>query len=146
MARKTAKDKPAKTEIVAFKVEESLALFLNKLQNKSDFIRKAIIAQMGMTCPLCNGSGVVPSGLHAHYEPLLTKHAVRKCDGCGLLLPLPRDLRAASETDRPRVEQFFRGGPWFCPDCYSQAPPCDDCGWHIPLEQSVEHHREAHAH
>ena len=33
-----------KTEIVAFKVEQDLADFLNKLPNKSDFIRKAIIA------------------------------------------------------------------------------------------------------
>ena len=41
MARKTPK-----TAVVAFKVEEELAEFLNKLPNKSAFIRKAIAAQM----------------------------------------------------------------------------------------------------
>ena len=37
--------KAQKTKIVAFKVEEDLAEFLDKLNNKSDFIRKAILAQ-----------------------------------------------------------------------------------------------------
>ena len=37
--------KPPKTAVVAFKVEEQLAEFLNKLPNKSAFIRKAIAAR-----------------------------------------------------------------------------------------------------
>ena len=52
--------KPPKTAVVAFKVEEQLADFLNKLPNKSAFIRKAIAAQLNMACPLCSGAGVVP--------------------------------------------------------------------------------------
>ena len=52
MAQKTPK-----TAVVAFKVEEELADFLNQLPNKSAFIRKAIAAQMSMACPLCHGSG-----------------------------------------------------------------------------------------
>ena len=58
--------KPSKTAVVAFKVEEELAEFLNKLPNKSAFIRKAIAAQLGMACPLCNGKGLVPRGVHDH--------------------------------------------------------------------------------
>ena len=56
--------KAQKTKIVAFKVEEDLAEFLDKLNNKSDFIRKAILAQFSMACPLCAGSGVVARGIH----------------------------------------------------------------------------------
>ena len=56
MARKTEKDKkPGKSQIVAFKVEDELADFLDKLPNKSEFIRKAIAAQLGVACPLCRG-------------------------------------------------------------------------------------------
>ena len=66
--------KSTKSKIVAFKVEEELAEFLNNLPNKSDFIRKAILAQFGMTCPLCVGSGVVSKGLHDHYKPILEAH------------------------------------------------------------------------
>src|SRR2546425_7756860 len=86
MSRKTLK-----TAVVAFKVESELADFLNKLPNKSAFIRKAIAAQLGMACPLCNGAGVVPRGVHDHYAPLLRKLNRGHCEGCGDELPLPRD-------------------------------------------------------
>ena len=75
--------KAPKTAVVAFKVEKELAELLNKLPNKSAFIRKAIQAQLGMACPLCNGKGVVPRGLHDHYAPLLAQLRSRHCDGCG---------------------------------------------------------------
>src|SRR5213593_1809545 len=86
MTRKTPK-----TAVVAFKVEEELAEFLNKLPNKSAFIRKAIAAQMSMACPLCNGGGMVSRGVHDHYAPLLKDLASRGCDSCGDRLPVPSD-------------------------------------------------------
>src|SRR4029077_10707375 len=75
--------KPPKTAVVAFKVESELAELLNKLPNKSAFIRKAIAAQLGVACPLCNGKGVVPRGIHDHFAPLLNQLNSRSCDGCG---------------------------------------------------------------
>ena len=136
--------KSPKTQIVAFKVEEDLAEFLNKLPNKSAFIRKAIVAQLGMACPLCNGTGIVPKGIHDHYAPLLSKHNARKCDGCGGKQILPRDLVHLNDRERPRLEQFFHGGPLFCDDCYDKAATCGDCGWHIPPDQVAEHYRQIH--
>ena len=133
-----------KTAVVAFKVEEKLAEFLNKLPNKSAFIRKAIAAQLGMECPLCNGSGVVPRGVHDHYAPLLSRFNSRHCDGCGDELPLPREAGDLSADDHARVDQFFDGGPLFCDGCYDKAPSCDDCGWHIAPEKVAEHQRDAH--
>ena len=100
MARKTPK-----TKVVAFKVEEQLADFLNKLPNKSAFIRKAIAAQLGMACPLCNGAGVVPRGVHDHYAPLLQQFNLSHCDGCGNELPLPRDPGVLAAEDRGRLTQ-----------------------------------------
>ncbi len=144
--RKPAKPerKSAKTEIVAFKVEEELAAFLNRLPNKSEFIRKAIVAQFGMTCPLCDGSGVVPRGLHTHYAPIIAENRTRSCDGCGVELAIPASLEGIADEEHDRYEQFFHGGPLFCVKCYKKTPPCDDCGWHIPLESILEHHRNAH--
>ena len=144
MARKPLRQKSAKTEIVAFKVEEELASFLNKLQNKSAFIRKAIIAQLGMACPLCQGGGIVPRGLHKHYAPVIASHNVRKCDRCGTKLTLPNNVVDLPESDRPRLEQFLNGGELFCADCYRTVPPCDDCGWHISPENVADHFRKAH--
>jgi hypothetical protein len=140
MSRKTPK-----TAVVAFKVEEELAEFLNKLPNKSAFIRKAIAAQMSMACPLCNGVGVVSRGVHDHYAPLIKKASSRSCDGCGDKLPVPNDPGALAPEDRSRLEQFFHGGPLYCDDCYEKAPTCDDCGWHI-AEDKVEEHKVAEHH
>src|SRR5438445_2366661 len=102
--------KAPKSQIVAFKVEEELAEFLNKLPNKSAFIRKAIVAQLGMTCPLCNGHGVVPRGLHDHYAALMQKLNLRACEKCGDELPLPREPGELADEDRGRLEQFLHGG------------------------------------
>jgi hypothetical protein len=137
--------KAPKTQVVAFKVEEELAEFLNKLPNKSAFIRKAIVAQLGMACPLCTGTGIVPPGVHDHFAPVLAKNNIRKCDGCGSKQTLPADLASLPDDARKRMQQFFHGGPLYCADCYTQAPSCDDCGWHITLERTAEHIRKAHA-
>jgi len=139
MSRKTPK-----TAVVAFKVEAELAEFLNKLPNKSAFIRKAIAAQLSMACPLCNGTGVVPRGLHDHFAPLISQLSLRHCDGCGDELPLPREPGDLAPDDRARLEQFFGGGPFYCDGCYDKAPTCNDCGWHIAPNQVAEHQREAH--
>ena len=137
--------KQPKPTVVAFKIEEELAEILNKLPNKSAFIRKAIVAQLGMTCPLCNGKGVVPRGIHDHYATLLQTRNLRACDKCGDELPLPRDSGDLGAEERARLEQFFRGGPFYCDDCYEEAPACDECGWHIAAEGVAEHYKH-HAH
>jgi hypothetical protein len=136
--------KQPKTAVVAFKVEQELADLLNKLPNKSAFIRKAIAAQLGVACPLCQGKGVVPRGIHDHYSPLLNQINARNCDGCGDELHLPIETTELLEADRTRLEQFFLGGPLYCDGCFSKAPSCEDCGWHIDSEQIADHHREAH--
>ena len=139
MSRKTTK-----TEVVAFKVEEELANFLNKLPNKSAFIRKAIAAQMSTACPLCNGSGQLSRWAHDHYAPLLAEWNKHNCDSCGDQLTLPRDPGDLSSEDKHRLEQYFKGGPLLCDPCYEKAPPCDDCDWHIPPEKAAEHQHQAH--
>lgn len=144
MAKKASKTQ--KSEIVAFKVEEDIAEFLNRLPNKSDFIRKAIIAQFGMTCPLCTGSGVVPRGLHTHFAPILAEHRDRPCDRCKSVQTLPMSLDGLEGDDATRMAQFFKGGPLYCAKCFPEVPPCDDCGWHVPLENIAEHHRSLHSH
>lgn len=144
MARKDAKAQ--KSQIVAFKVEEELAEFLDKLPNKSEFIRKAILAQFGMTCPLCAGSGVVPRGIHEHYKPVIAGHNTRACEKCKVAVVVPLTAEGAPPADRRRIEQFLHGGPLYCGKCYPTVTSCDDCGWHVATEKMVEHFRKVHAH
>jgi hypothetical protein len=140
MARKPPKPKT----VVAFKVEAELADLLNKLPNKSAFIRKAIAAQLGVACPLCRGKGVVPRGMHDHFAPFIAEHSSRACDGCGGTLHLPADPGELDDASRARLEQFFLGGPLYCDGCYAKAPSCDDCGWHVDLQRVADHFRQAH--
>lgn len=141
MARKSPKSK-----IVAFKVEEDLADFLDNLPNKSEFIRKAILAQFGMTCPLCAGSGVVPRGVHEHYKPLIAEHDKRACEKCRNEVTIPLNAESIAANDRKRLEQFLHGGHLYCAKCYPTVPACDDCGWHVPMEKVAEHFKKVHTH
>lgn len=142
MARKA----PAKSKIVAFKVEEELAEFLNDLPNKSDFIRKAILAQFGMTCPLCAGSGVTPRGVHDHYKPVIATQNKRPCEKCKAGVEVPLSADGVPAADRKRMEQFLHGGPLYCGKCFPAVPACDDCGWHVAMERVAEHFKKQHAH
>jgi hypothetical protein len=141
MKRKT---KPTKDVVVAFKVEPALAELLDKLPNKSAFIRKAIAAQLGVPCPLCHGKGIVSRGVNDHYAPVMEKHNQGACVKCHTALPVPLDDTDLPEEDRGRLEQFYLGGPLYCDDCYEQLPACSDCGWHIAPESVAEHFRHAH--
>jgi hypothetical protein len=136
--------KPPKTAVVAFKVEKELAELLNKLPNKSAFIRAAIASHLGLSCPLCHGKGVVPRGVHDHYAEVIKRNSSHECDGCGDSLPLPLEPGDLAPDDRSRLEQFFMGGPLYCDGCYEKAPTCDDCGWHIAPEGVAAHYRQAH--
>lgn len=141
MARK---ERPPKTTVVAFKVEAELADLLNKLPNKSAFIRRAIAAQLGKVCPLCQGKGVVPRGVHDHFAPLLKQMNSSHCDGCGQETKVPLDPGQLTTEEHDRLEQFLLGGPLYCDNCYDKAPACTDCGWHIDTQHFAEHHRQAH--
>src|SRR5262245_42730144 len=135
--------KAPKTAVVAFKVEAELADILNELPNKSAFIRRAIVAQLSMACPVCGGTGVLPKGLHDHFARVLPSLNHLSCEGCGDDQPLPPDPGQLAREDRNRLEQFFHGGPFYCDDCYESAPTCDDCGWHIGKKQAKGHRHDA---
>ena len=139
-------NKTPKTKVVAFKVEEELADFLDKLPNKSAFIRKAIAAQMSMACPLCNGSGQVTRPAHDHFAPLLAGWHAQLCQGCGENPALPSDPGDLTPEEQARLGQFFKGGPLYCDPCFEKAPTCDDCGFHIAEGQVEEHAKHAHHH
>jgi hypothetical protein len=129
---------------VAVKIEAELARFLDQLPNKSEFIRQAILAQFGTACPLCVGSGQVPSAIGVHYAPVLGRHRERSCAKCGRTEAIPKDPSTADEPDRERWEQFFHGGPFLCRRCFEKAEECGECGWHFSVDQLAAHIRHIH--
>jgi len=71
-----------KSDLITFKVEPSLAELIERLPNRSEFIRKAILAALTNTCPLCQGTGVLTPEQRAHWERFERRHSVERCDDC----------------------------------------------------------------
>jgi len=71
-----------KQEIITFKVDEDLFEAIKTIPNRSDFIRKSVIAALGSTCPLCNGSGMLSPNQKRHWDDFMTGHSVQRCGGC----------------------------------------------------------------
>lgn len=65
--------RPRLRQPVVFKVDAELAAFLDSLPNASAFIRLAVIAQLRMQCPLCNGAGRVPIGVGEHFTEVVER-------------------------------------------------------------------------
>jgi hypothetical protein len=71
-----------KSDLITFKVEPSLAELIERLPNRSEFIRKALLAALRNTCPLCQGVGVLTPEQRKHWDRFTRRHKVERCDGC----------------------------------------------------------------
>jgi hypothetical protein len=68
--------------VITFKADEKLADDLDKIPNKSDFIRKAIQTALAGKCPLCSGTGVLTHNQRTHMQHFFTLHSLEKCREC----------------------------------------------------------------
>jgi galactose-1-phosphate uridylyltransferase len=71
-----------KERVFTFKTDEGLAEILDRVPNKSEFIRKAIEAALENKCPLCNGTGSLTPAQNKHMKHFLTVHSLEKCEQC----------------------------------------------------------------
>ncbi len=71
-----------KSDLITFKVDPSLAEAIERLPNRSEFIRKAILAALTNTCPLCQGTGVLTPEQREHWDGFTRSHKVERCDDC----------------------------------------------------------------
>jgi hypothetical protein len=71
-----------KSDIITFKVDNSLRDLLQGIHNRSEFIRTAILSALDSACPLCKGTGVLTPKQKQHWEVFAQDHAVRECKDC----------------------------------------------------------------
>ncbi len=71
-----------KERTVTFKVDASLADAMERLPNRSAFIREAVLGALDNACPLCQGTGVLSPNQKKHWEALAPDHAVEPCRTC----------------------------------------------------------------
>jgi hypothetical protein len=71
-----------KQEIITFKVDETLRRALRGVENRSEFIRAAILAALDSVCPLCKGSGILTPDQRRHWDAFAKNHALEECQDC----------------------------------------------------------------
>jgi RecJ-like exonuclease len=74
-----AKGKPV---VVTFRVDAHLARALERLPDKSAFIRTAIEKALHEPCPACAGKGVVDCDAAAWLTEVLAQNEARNCTCC----------------------------------------------------------------
>jgi hypothetical protein len=102
-----AKDKGV---VVSFRVDRHLADVLNKVPDKSAFIRDVILRSFYETCPVCLGRGVLPEEVSKWATKHLKADKAVKCTCCLYLYPQPADSRKSGPSSR-------RKSRYICPHC-----------------------------
>jgi len=72
----------SKEKLITFKVDTALAEVLQRLPNRSEFIRGAILAALESACPLCGGTGTLTVEQKRHWEQFTQDHTLQECDDC----------------------------------------------------------------
>ena len=76
-----------KSVVVTFRVDRHLAEALDKLPDRSAFIREALRRSFHETCPACGGEGRVDCDAADWLRGVLDKEQARKCECCGTAFP-----------------------------------------------------------
>lgn len=71
-----------KQSVITFKADESMQSALEKIPNKSEFIRAAVQSALNETCPFCAGAGVLNPHQRMHWDNFLKAHKVEPCKSC----------------------------------------------------------------
>lgn len=71
-----------KEVVVTFKADASLVEALKAVQNRSNFIRTAILTALESHCPLCGGDGVLTSNQKRHWDRFVQHHPLEECSDC----------------------------------------------------------------
>lgn len=71
-----------KNTVITFKAEDELMTALEKIPNKSEFIRNAVANALSATCPLCGGAGVLTERQLKHWRTFAKDHTLHRCGRC----------------------------------------------------------------
>ncbi len=74
-----------KSDIITFKVDDTLLEAMEGIPNRSQFIRTAILAALDSSCPLCKGTGILTPNQRRHWDDFLVDHSVQACEKCSEL-------------------------------------------------------------
>lgn len=76
------KTKEKDVEVITFKIDRSLKSAMRGIDNRSEFIRSAILAALDNVCPFCRGTGVLTPHRKKHWNELAGHHKTKECGEC----------------------------------------------------------------
>lgn len=95
-----------KSETISFKVDPELMALLAGVDNRSEFIRSALLAALRNACPLCNGSGILRPQQRHLWDDFAASHPRAECGRCHAHVftcegkPIDHACRARGRTRR----------------------------------------------
>ncbi|MEE8169567.1 MAG: CopG family transcriptional regulator [Phycisphaerae bacterium] len=72
----------SKNGIITFKADASLLEAMAGIENRSEFIRRAVLAALENACPMCKGTGIMTPNQRRHWDAFARDHAVEQCGDC----------------------------------------------------------------
>lgn len=69
-------------EVITFKIDKSLSKMMKGIENRSEFIRLAILEALQSICPFCKGTGVLTPHRKKHWDKLASEHKTQVCREC----------------------------------------------------------------
>ncbi len=71
-----------KSSVITFKADGAMIEALEKVPNKSEFIRAAVAAALQESCPFCGGTGTLSPHQRKHWAVFLKEHTLEHCKEC----------------------------------------------------------------
>lgn len=71
-----------KQDVITFKADQELVEAMRGIENRSEFIRRAILDALDNSCPLCGGAGILTPQQKRHWEHFSATHSLSECAEC----------------------------------------------------------------
>ncbi|MCG3135001.1 MAG: hypothetical protein HMLKMBBP_02494 [Planctomycetes bacterium] len=84
-----------KSVVVTFRVDSHLAEALDRIPDKSAFIREALVNRLHEPCPACNGTGRVDCDAAEWLAGVLRENGATNCECCGTAFAPKKSARGA---------------------------------------------------
>lgn len=83
-----------KNSVITFKADEEMTEALERIPNKSEFIRAAVANALQENCPLCGGTGTLSPHQKMHWTKFLEEHTLKHCREChGLMIDCHHNIK-----------------------------------------------------
>lgn len=89
-----------KEEIITFKADKAFVYALRGIENRSQFIRAAVLQALDSACPLCQGTGMLRPQQKQHWEEFTRSHKLAECEKCHEMRIICHEMQQTDDNNR----------------------------------------------